>query len=626
MLYLLLGVFIFCLALACGRKALQVIKVSCEKDEEIVFGTGLGLGLLSYAVLLLGVLGVLQPPFLWGLLFFLLVLAGRNIEDSFQVLKGGFGAWKIPLTKVNLLILSLSFATLIAILAGTLAPETANDSLCYHLHLPKLFLEQGSVTPPPYEVNALFPFLMEMLYTLALGLNFSHDQPLWGGMILAKFFHLGTGLLAMGAILIFLKRHTRTEFAWYGALLFGTTPVVVNQLATTYVDVGGACFSMLALFSILRWVDSRQRGWIVLAGIFSGFTLSVKYLGLISVSAISLVILGQFFCKGNLAKTVKDSAFFVGAMILFCGYWYLRSYLELGNPVYPYFYSVFKSGYAHIHYSDIGVSKDWLSFLGLPWTITMHPEKFEGFGVQIGPGYLAFLPMAFLYGFRKTPHGKSLLFFAAFYFVSWFFLGQSLRFFIPVLPVLSVLIAVGLAVMERPDGISRSMSWLFVFVFLIHTVLALFHYRGSFKVASGGESQEEYLSRVERSYLVAKYVNSHLSEKVKILNCDDPRMFYFRRSIVREGIYADRTGYFKKADSPPEILKHLIGQGFTHILWAERIRSVDSPPLNLEPLRIPRLLAENEKGLASLFEEIYTQQVTTPEEEKITYHLYSIKI
>ena len=623
MTYLLLGVFIFFLSLSLGRQALGLLRISCQSDEELVFGTGLGLGIISYAVLLLGLLNLLRRPFLWGLLGVLLVLSILTAKGSFQAIRGAASAWKWRLNKTSALILSLSLVTLGASLLGTLTPETGNDSLCYHLHLPKLFLEQGSVSSFPYEVNSLFPFFMEMLYTLALGLVFTHGQPsLTGGMILAKFFHFGTGLLAAGAILIFLRRRVRIHFAWYAALLFLTTPVVINQMAGTYVDVAAACFSTLALLAALRGIEEKKVGWMVLAGIFAGFTLSVKYLGLISVLGIFLLILRPFSQLRNLHPVVRNAGIFLGAAALISGYWYLRAYLEIGNPVYPYFYSVFKSGYAHINYNDIGVSKDVWSFLCLPWTITMHPEKFEGFGVQIGPGYLAFLPVIFLFGLKKIAHWRSFLFFAAFYFACWFWLGQSLRFFIPVLPVLAILMAQGLSLMEERNQLGRGIKVLFVTVFLIHAGLALFHYRGSYKVALGLESGDEYLNRVERTYSTAQYVNSNLPENSKILNCDDPRMFYFRCPILREGVYGDRTGYFKKADSVRGVLKYLMDQGFTHILWAKHANA--EARKWTESLRVPYLLEKKEKELATFIEPIYTKKVTTSDGEKMLYRLYQL--
>lgn len=606
-----IGVLTLCGCFSLGSRVLVLLKVPVKKDETVVFGTALGLVALAYAVLFLGLCGILFPPMLWALLAGLAVLAAADFRANVRALGSGFSEWKIPATLPNLTMFLLSAVPVLSALLGTLAPEIANDSLCYHLHLPKLFLKHRQVGMMPYEVNSLFPFLMEMLYTLGLGT---------GGVTLAKFFHFSTGLLAAGAVLMYLRRYVKVEVAWFSALLFLTTPGIANQLDTTYVDAAFTCFSLLVLIPVLHWTETRGRGWIVLAGIFAGAVLSVKYLGLIPVLILcSMIAWTSFKDNRDLKGALKAVLFFLGPAFAVSAYWYVRSWIELGNPVYPYFYQIFKSGDPAMTYDDIGVKKTLLNFLAIPWTITMHPEKFEGFGVQFGPAYLAFLP-AILFNLKKIPCWRRLCGFCFFYLLIWFFLGQDLRFLYPILPVLAILMGFGLAKVDWKGAIRKSVAVLAGFVLLLNALLAIYHFRNIYPVALGLRTPESYLGRMERSYRISRQVNQSLPEGSRIL-VEESHLFYFDRPIVREVSYAQFTEYFKAAKSAEDVFMRLAGDGFTHILTSEENEAV---PLDAgEPLRVPNLVGEAlEKKMIRKVYSFYPKEFTGG---SILYTLYEIE-
>lgn len=610
---ILLGVIFLYLAYSAGKFLLHQTGFRVSEIETMVLAPALGLGVLSTAVLLLGLAGLLKPAFLWLLLLVPAMLAWRGFKGDFSFLRRGFSeglSSGAPAARVSAL---LSLAILAAVIAGVLSPETANDSLCYHLHLPKLFLKMGRVGFIPYEFNSLFPFFMEMLYTLGLGIQ---------GVELAKFLHFATGLLAAGGVWI-TARHLKAGWAaGAAALIFLTTPGLVNQLGTTYVEGGQACYTILSLYALLRWSETRESKWLLLAGVFSGWLLGIKYLGLIPILGF-LTFLVWESRRGSEAPLVRSAAVFLAAVAAVSGYWYVRSWVELGNPVYPYFYSVFGAGDPTIHYDDIGVPKTLLSLLAVPWTITMHPEKFEGFGVQLGPAYLALLPAAYAYGWKKNPRLGFLSMFSIFYLICWFFLGQSLRFLMPLLPVLAVILASGLKRMEE-EGLAAPIKIILALIFTLHAGLAFYHYRGDFRVALGLESRDEYLMRRERTYPAARFVNANLEPGAKILAADEAHLFYFNREIIRESVYATRSRYAVGAGSLDEVFGRLKKDGFTHLLLVDSPSAAD--PSRREAWALPRLAREREKELASFLEPIYTKQVKDLEGRLFVYRIYRIQI
>lgn len=608
-----LGILIVYLAFGLGFKALKLLRVQAEPAEIVVFSIGLGLGLAAYGVLFLGLIHRLNANWLWWLAAALAISGLWGRRAAWSALREGIASLKIERSPFHALIGVAAGVTGLAVLAGVLSPETANDSLCYHLHLPKRFLAGGFIGPLPYEINSLFPFLMEMLYTLGLALQ---------GVACAKFFHFAAGLLGALTVLVMARRQAGAQAGWCAAVLFFTTPGIVNQMGTTYVDAGFACFTALALAAFLRWQENRDLPWLILSGIFLGFSLSIKYLAVISALALALWMVWALVRAKTAPKTIAAClAVFAAAAFVFCGYWYVRSWIHFGNPVYPYFYQVFKSGDPTITYDDIGVPKTLAALAMVPWTATMHPERFDGFGSQLGPAYLAFLPLVLLLLRRPGP-ARGMFYFVLFYFVCWFFLGQSLRFFYPALPALAVLTGAAISRTSEKGWAGKALQAVFIFVLLIHAGLAVYHYRKAYAAAVGLEPPDRYLSRTERNYGMVKYVNENIFPPAKILADDESHLFYFDRPVVRETMYSRWGGYEREAGSPAGVLDRLRRDGFTHVLFLESPGMAD--PSGLAPLRIRRLIAGGENDLVRGLSLLYSTRFLSVDGEDRRYALYEI--
>lgn len=615
MMGLLIGLFIFYLCFSMGRAVLGIFRLgSISGDEGFVIGGALGLGMMSFSVLILGLLHLLTPGWLVVALALFTGIAVLRVRGDRRVLVEAFRCWTIPPGTFNRIVFILGGLVLLSSFAGLLTPDTSNDSLCYHLHLPKIFLAQRAIGPLPFEFNALFPSFMEMLFTLGLGIQ---------GLPLAQFFHFAVGVLTALGIVAFARRQVPAPYAWWGAIIFLTTPVAVNQLTKTYIDVALAGYTWFSLMAVLQWMETRKTGWILLAGIFSGFVLSIKYLGLISVAGIFLIILGVIFReKGGTRVLWRQLFIFCAVAFMVSCYWYFRSYFELGNPVFPYFAKVFGAGDASIHYDDIGYPKTWINFLLSPWRMTLFPERFEGFGVHLGPAYLAFLPLGFL-ALKKVRGTTALLFFSFFFYACWFLLGQDARFFVPVLPALAVLIAFGFSCFDRPDMAGRGMRALLIVCLCFNAGLAFYHFRDSFKVAMGMETPEAYLRRVERSYPMAVFVNKNLPVNSKILVADEAHLFYFQRPIVRESVYSFFTGYEKETTSEKGALARIAGENFTHILLVDDGTGSDRFEM-LPAMRLARILREERNPLADFLELVDERRFEGPK-GAWNYRLYRIE-
>lgn len=608
---LLIGFFCAYLSFSLGHVILRSIRLDLSAFDRVFYGAVLGLGFLSYLVLGVSMLGWLSSATLWGICGALTLIAALNFQQdrsAFKLFAAGFEA---PKSWFGWCVLSLGGLCSVSLLASLLAPELANDSLCYHLNIPKIYLEQKSNKPIPFDYNSEFPFFMEMLFTLGLGL---------GSVATAKFFHAVCGILTAGMIAHTTFRFTNSREAAAGTgLLFFSAPVVFNQLSTTYVDVALACFCFFSWLALIRSCENNEQSsrWLILAGVFAGFALSIKYLALVLI-----LIQGAFILIVSLRKNdhkfLKRSLLFLTPIILLAGYWYLRAYLLTGNPVFPFFYSIFKSGNPYIHYDDVGVAKNLFSFLTIFWTMTMKPGLFEGFGVQLGPGFLAFLPFVLLH--LRDKNTRIFSFFAALFLVAWFILGQSLRFLVPALPAFAVLAGIGFFNLRNSRFFSLIRA-LFIFMLFLNAGFAFYHARRDFKVAAGLESEEAYLLSRTRSYSMAQFVNKHLPLDSVILAADETHLFYYKRKIVRESTYVDMgQHYWKNSKTPGDVVKEIQKRGFTHILHVRRLLNP-----RVHPMSIPALLEYRKNDLASVLNHLYTYKFNDEEGPLTEYTLYQIK-
>src|SRR5262245_1328529 len=179
-----------------GQALLCIARVSFATSAGwIAASISLGLSVIAHTVLALGLFGGLKCEIVLatGALLLLILVIGAYwllnrsssqtsaaISDcanrSPLILAGSRKAEWVSFPAIA----QIGMITVVCIgtLAGALAPPTAGDALCYHLEIPKRFVEHGSIEYLPLTDNSLFPFQMEMLYTLALLLGMPLLAPL----------------------------------------------------------------------------------------------------------------------------------------------------------------------------------------------------------------------------------------------------------------------------------------------------------------------------------------------------------------------------------------------------------------------------------------------------------------
>lgn len=611
--------------------------------ERFAYGTAIGLGVGALGVFVLGMAGLLSfaPVTVWWLVMAGIGCGGalKNLRDALQSLGRGrptrlFRAQdgSTDLTYASLiapLTLLVLVVTLLFCVCACFQPPTGHewDVLAYHLADPRVFLAQHRITMLPTEHHSNFPFLMEMLYCVAL---------LYGSFPLANLLHLTMGALTLVAMLGFCRRVLPGHVGWIAVLLLATTPLFVWECCVAYIDVGMGLYVTLAAFSgtmmIETWNGGRVNGvvppgdsanlprrlqeWGLLAGTATGFALGIKYLALIPFALLPLLLL---YRRVPLRQVLRV----IGVAALIGSPWYIKNVALTHNPVYPYLFKLFpgsvywsadraaayqseQGGFGFSHaLSYPGKPTDNLfqtvsNLLQTPWHLTAAPRLFTNQGdfhfmVLVGGLYAAgILPLVFL---RKIPRPiVDLLLLLGSQLLAWFFVAQVARYLVALLPIAAVAAAYGLSAVSRLDrpvraratrslrlfptfgaliltGQALLMAWAICALpttnravaqtGMMPTALAL---GDVLQNATEPDTREDYKTRRLDVYAAIDWINRNTPRSAGVVLYDEPRGFYLDRPYLWGN--RDHSSYipYDRMRDGAELTRWLRSHGYRYVL------------------------------------------------------------
>ncbi len=510
---ILLLITVYCWSM--GRIFLR--KLYFSSGEEFVFSTGIGLALLGYIVL---ILGELRHLYFWPLVVILCASSFLNYKNIKGVVKDiVVYCRKIKLKELSYfekIILLIVLIVFVVSLSSAIAPPIGNDALAYHLLHPKIFIEQHAVKHIQYTRESLWPYLTEMLFTV--GILLKSD-------ILAKLFHYLFGLLSAIAIFCFAARFFNRRTGVLASVLFFITPAVFTQAGYAYVDLALCFYILCALYLFVLWSSKNNLLYLVFSGVFLGLALSIKVLAGIALIIIGIGVIAIIITKKPNLKLLTLYILSFCTPVLLCGFiWYLRSFIILGNPVFPFMSEIFKSGWSTEIGKELGLNRGLLGFLRLPWDLTMYPDSFGG--EQIGFLFLGFLPFALFVNWKRRLN-LFLVFFILAYTAIWFKLDPNIRFLFPIFPVACLLLSDGINKALYKKHFTMIKSFI-VFGLLINLSLAVYYNLNSLKLLTNSIDKQSYLLKKERTYAIANWINENIAKKDALLiSANEPRLYYF---------------------------------------------------------------------------------------------------
>jgi hypothetical protein len=423
-----------------------------------MFALAIFIGMYSYGIFGLGMLGILTKPNLLGftiswLLLVIIFSLGQKLKfRPIRLIRSIRN-----LSKFESLILVILATQLLINLIGALGPELGFDALWYHLTLPKIWLTEGIIRFLPGSIfkYSVMPKLVESLYVFPLAF-FSE--------IGAKLIHYLFGVLSLIVTYKISKKLLPSPYSLLPLIILSGNLVFSWQQTTAYIDLARTFFEILAL---KLFIDRK----IIPSAITLGLAISTKLLALISLPIFIILLLKEKF-------SLPITIYYLLFTILIPLPWLILSVITTGNPIFPFFSPQYPL-------SDLSFNP-----LDIVRLFTNNPDP-------VSPVYLITAPLLFLFPANKWGRGERVIYiYCLLAILFWFFTPRTGggRFILPYLPAFSI--ATVLIINKLSDKFIKNFL---IFLTLTLTLTSII-YRGLanlkyLPVISGAQTKSDFLSQ-----------------------------------------------------------------------------------------------------------------------------------
>jgi 4-amino-4-deoxy-L-arabinose transferase-like glycosyltransferase len=571
-------------------------------DQRLTLSVGLGLGIFSVAILLLGLIGIVRAEVAGLLVIGGLIIGWRSVKPLRADLKATIGelrphgwfAWACAV---------YCGVVLTVALVRALAPVTAWDGLAYHLNGPELYQALGRITHPIDLPYLGFPQFGEMLF-LQLQLLGGHTPS-----VLHWLFAVLTTVLVAGEA----QRLWREPIGWAAAAILLSAETVILEAGWPYIDLMLTFTVLAAYVCYAAWRTERHTRSLVLAAVFSGLAMATKYSAAPLVGALALLLVWQ--ARG---ARVRSVGIFAGVALLVALPWYLKSWVLLGNPFYPF---AFNGRYWDPLRSELfnrfGTGLFYaapLQLISAPWDATIWGVEGKlGYAATIGPLFLLLLPLA-LIGWRKFDRAQQVvvidqLVISGLSYGAWLVgmagsiaLRQS-RLLMPIFPFLAIIGAGAFQVLARWDlpnlSLRRVASVLVAFVLMLTGLKITLDLGRSAEIPmlTGGVSRDQYYTDTLGWYYEAVKAINQLRPGATTLFLWEPRALPCINDC-RPDAMLDKWAYARRTlGSPEAIAAAWRADGVSYVLmWEAGYQAARQLALN-------RITMEDDQALRQLRQE-----------------------
>lgn len=566
------------LAAALGRRLLRLLRIAPrDLEAQYLLAAATGLGALAYLVLALGLSGGLVPAVLLAGLAALALWLRKEVEQIVsQAVGWGQGFWRRLTVRPIHFERVVGWLLLLLILASGLSamsPPSDYDGLMYHLAAPKAYLAAQRIHPFPLQVQANYPATLDMLYLVGLAL---------GSDLIAPLLHWATALLAMWGLYVFGRRFLSRQLGLLAAVIFLATPKVNLIAGWAHVDLALIFFLVVALYALYAWRETGQRRWLAGMGIACGLAMGTKYYGArpTLVLGLAVLLLSRWERRQGWIAVLVDAAILAGVTALVASPWYLKNWVWMGNPVYPFFFggqnwNSFRADQWARWASTFGLGHSLADYLLLPVRLVLYPSRFS-----VTPyGYLShslwLLPLCPL--IHRGPQRRLLYemgVLATSQFALWAVDMQEMRFVLYAVVPLSLMAATVLdGLLTRwNERIWRKSLLQLGTLYLVVLALSIqaFNLRGSFGTLLGTTPKAAYLRARNYVFDGLVYLNQHLPSDSRTLFLWEGQGYYCDQPYIPDPIYDRWANSVALYETPPAIREWLASQSVTHVLLSDQ--------------------------------------------------------
>ena len=596
-------VWLTVIAASLGNKILEWCFLPYEGHliERLLISITLGLGIL--AVITLGLAsahfidpllpstltrftGLLRPIVAYSVLGILTILLvpgfykqiKPGIIHGIQEIKDFLQSPNIPMISFGL---GVAFICFLGPFIWALSPTIRFDSLFYHLAIPTVFIQNHGILQISSAPQQYFSVhYAEMIFTLALMI---------AGQPLPSLIAFLTGLVACGMTYYLGSRLAGRRVGLFASLIFFSLPIFYDA-GTPYNDFFVTLFVTAMLLSLLYWWKSEKFGWIIIAGLFSGFAFSIKYNAAIVIIPAGFFLMIEVVRRHRFSyKTILMLAgFIIPTLVLFIP-WGFISWKWIGSPFFPYLNDFFKSSHwstAQTYSHSSFTSQIVPNFILLPWNLTVNGGRYyqENSGA-IASGLLLFaLPWFYLRPYYANGTRRISFFLWIFVLiVGIIFLPFSgrVRYLLPIFPILSILAALNLATgwnfiskfKWSPIALHIGVALALVYLFSTRLVLITCGWqipeRFPVAVALGIETPEVYLSRNLNTYDALQYLNAQGDGDSKVAAFGSETRLYTTSQISTVFSLDNLPQIMRESKTPQELAQSLGQSGFEYLLLSQ---------------------------------------------------------
>jgi hypothetical protein len=560
---------------------------------------GLGLGLLSIEVLLVGLAGFFSTRALTLFVILLVILSYPALRRTIKKL--ALISPKLD-HEAYLPAMFISLGVLLTVMLS-LVPPVFFDTMTYHLELPARYLQEGRIFHVTENLYSGYPHLTEILYGLGLAVE---------GVALP-------GLLSVTFLIlvIFLAwgwgkdRFSKGGASWGVAILVLMPPYLINVgfLKNGWVTA----FFILAPLVVLCDGDRSHRV-MALAGIMAGLAAGCKY------NALAFGF-GVPMAAGVMDDLLKKEfsprpwfVFLVSAVIV-ASPWYLKNLVFTGDPLFPLLAGM--SGKVpglgilvadtHLHSLSLSYLWEWVT---IPYIALFHPWELQ---LAMSPGILPVILLPTLWSLRGSRTSNRYIgLWALIFFVIWYFSFRSGRFLLPLIALGCLYLGCGF---YRATGSGRGWGLVMrgvVSVMLLLNVGTLLafeeRYASRTGAAFGVYKDEQYLQIHYPLYPAISFLNHLEPAPGKVLFLGEMKGFYsdFDREVATFEVPNRLIEMIRRGETGVAMARDLSGAGFTHILFNSmeiKRLAVKSPFLRLDDREAELLSGFLSNNTRMLFEE-----------------------
>jgi hypothetical protein len=302
------------------------------EGDLVIYGLLPGLVIADMVGTVLALLGVFRTEIFAAAMIGLVIWRHREARLTLAALAGHAKAIWQSLARgelMTLVAIGLFARIVFGLVLNAQMPSEIADAWNHQLPLARSIVSHSGFVLPQIDnmFCGTYPIFFNMLF--AEGFLFVDDVVAAG--IINALLYLGFLLTLIGCAR--RGRALAMVAIWF---LISNVWLLSSQAAEPLTDIPRTCFTVLALVFAWRYLRDRRSYFLFAAGLTAGGAVAGKYTELVTPALIGLSLAPLLLRdrRGLIAAGVLAASFLPVA-----SYPYIRNWVMLGNPVYPFFFA-----------------------------------------------------------------------------------------------------------------------------------------------------------------------------------------------------------------------------------------------------------------------------------------------